>query len=418
MKTKSAFKEIPDMGVIWVMDEAIKLGFYNGNPDWTNLGQGQPEFGEMEGAPPRVKEIAIEISDNSYGPLNGMHELRESIASHYNRLYRKNKPSQYTADNVSIAMGGRLVLTHICNMLGNIRLGYKVPEYPAYADILNNHKGRIEAIHIPTLEENNFSLPVADFSEAVIKNELDAFLLSNPCNPTGDVIEGEELQQYLRIANENGCTLIIDEFYSHYIFNDTEPGKRPVSIAEFIGDVNEESVLIVDGLTKSFRYPGWRLAWTLGPVDLIDNLNRVASAIDGGPSQPMQRAALKVLEPENADKETAALRKVFSRKKNLMVDALAAIGITCSTGIRGTFYIWGDISLLPAPLNDSEHFFTEALKHKVMTIPGHLFDIHPGHIHGKTSNFRNYVRFSFGPDEKNMLMGLERITTLIKTAKQ
>jgi aspartate/methionine/tyrosine aminotransferase len=417
MKNKSSFKEIPDMGVIWVMDEAIKLGFYNGNPDWSNLGQGQPEFGEMEGAPPRIKNFEIETSDNSYGPLNGMLELRTTIADHYNRLYRKNKTSKYTAENVSIAMGGRLVLTQICSMLGNIRLGYKIPEYPAYADIINNHKGKINAIHIPTNESTNFSIPANQFSEAVKQNQLAAFLFSNPCNPTGDVIEGKELIEYLKIAHENNCNLIIDEMYSHYVFDSTQPAKRPVSAAEFIQDVNEESVLIVDGLTKSFRYPGWRLAWAIGPIHLIDNLNRVASAIDGGPSQPIQRAALKVLQSESVDKETTALRNVFSRKRNIMVDCLNKMGIKCSSGVRGTFYIWGDISKLHSPVNNSEYFFTEALQCKVMTIPGHLFDIHPGNIPSNISNFNNYIRFSFGPEEKNMLMGLERLSEMIKSKK-
>jgi aspartate/methionine/tyrosine aminotransferase len=417
MDTKNTFQKMPDMGVIWVMNEAIKLGFYNGNPDWVNLGQGQPEFGDMEGAPERVKDFRIETSDNSYGPLNGTMELRTTIANHYNRLYRKNKISQYTEKNVSVAMGGRLVLTQICTMLGNIRLGYKIPEYPAYADMINNHKGRINAIHIGTKAENNFSIPATEFSEVIKRNKLDAFLFSNPCNPTGDIIEGKELKKYLEASRENKCALIIDEMYSHYIFDDDKPGNEPVSSAKYIEDVNEESVLIVDGLTKSFRYPGWRIAWAIGPVHLIDNLNRVASAMDGGPSQPMQRAALKVLEPESADMETSALRKIFCRKRNSMINFLRENGITCSDGIRGTFYIWADISKLPAPLNNSEHFFIEALKRKVMTIPGHLFDIHPGHLQNKFSDFNQYIRFSFGPDEKNMLMGLERLGELIRSIK-
>lgn len=415
--TKNTFKVIPDMGVIWVMDEAIKLGFYNGNSEWANLGQGQPEFGEMEGAPERIKNFALEISDNAYGPLNGLLELRESIANHYNRLYRQTKTSKYTSENVSIAMGGRLVLTHICTMLGNIRLGYKIPEYPAYSDIINNHKGRIEAIHIPTKEEHNFSIPANDFSEIIQHHKLDAFLFSNPCNPTGEVIEDDKLKMYLDASNENNCALIIDEMYSHYIFNNGAPAEGPVSAASFIEDVNKEQVLIVDGLTKSFRYPGWRLAWTVGPKQLIENLNRVASAIDGGPSQPVQRAALKVLEPSAADKETTALRKVFSRKRNLMESCLRENGIECSKGTRGTFYVWGNISKLPYPLNNSDQFFAEALKLKVMTIPGHLFDIHPGHTRTKTYNFNNYIRFSFGPEEENMLLGLARLSEMIKSAK-
>ena len=60
-----AFRPIPYMGVIWVVAEAMKLGFRNGHPDWCHLGQGQPEVGEMEGAPPRPAEIGMEPSDHA-----------------------------------------------------------------------------------------------------------------------------------------------------------------------------------------------------------------------------------------------------------------------------------------------------------------------------------------------------------------
>jgi aspartate/methionine/tyrosine aminotransferase len=150
IKHKSAFNEIPDIGVIWVMDEAIKLGSSNGNRDWTNLGQGEPETGEIKGAPPRIKEFAVEPEDNVYGPLNGMIALRKAIAGHYNRIYRKDKASKYTSDNVSIAMGGRLALTRIFSIVGSVRLGYKVPEYPAYQDMLNYQQDRITSVLVPS----------------------------------------------------------------------------------------------------------------------------------------------------------------------------------------------------------------------------------------------------------------------------
>ena len=82
-----AFRPIPYMGVIWVVAEAMKLGFHNGHPDWCNLGQGQPEVGEMEGAPPRPSEIEMAPGDHAYGPVSGTHELRQAVADHYNRLY-------------------------------------------------------------------------------------------------------------------------------------------------------------------------------------------------------------------------------------------------------------------------------------------------------------------------------------------
>jgi len=414
IKSKGAFNEIGDIGVIWVMDEAIKLGFYNGNPEWANLGQGEPEVGEMKGAPERIKEFVIEPEDDRYGPLNGMLALRTAIADHYNRLYRKDKASKYTADNVSIAMGGRLALTRIFSIIGSIRLGFKVPEYPAYKDLLNCRLDRIIPVCIPSKEENNYSLPPFEFTESITKYDLDAFLLSNPCNPTGHVIKGEELNEYVKIATEQNCTLIIDEVYSHFIYENGKPANAPVSSAEFIDDVNSDPVLIVDALTKSFRYPGWRLAWILGPRHIVEDLGRAASGIDGGPSVPIQRAALKLFEPERADAETRALREVFSRKQNMMLNSLRENGMICLADANSTFYIWADISQLHPPLNNSDNFFKEALKYKVITVPGNMFDIHPGK-QKKDAEFNQYVRFSFGPEEENLKMGLERISELIKS---
>jgi len=294
--SKSAFNEIRDIGVIWVMDEAIKLGYYNGNPDWVNLGQGEPETGEMEGAPPRITNIQFEAIDNKYGPINGMMLLREVIANYYNDLYRKDKKSKYTAENVSVAMGGRLALSRIFSILGKVRLGFKVPEYPAYQDLIGFQQGRITGVYLPSKKEDNYAILPNKWSKQIQGENLDAFIMSNPCNPTGHVIKGEELEAYLKIATIQHCTLIIDEVYSHFIYSDGLITASPISMAEFVEDVNSDQVLIVDALTKSFRYPGWRLAWTLGPKDVIEDLGRAESGMDGGRSLSFQRADVALCE--------------------------------------------------------------------------------------------------------------------------
>src|SRR6188508_2203492 len=126
-----ALRSVPFMGVIYVVAEAEKLGFTNGHPDWCNLGQGQPEVGPMAGAPPRISTVSLEAGDHAYGPVGGTRELRERIAAHYNRLYRRGQRSQYTWENVSVASGGRLVLSRVFAALGGGNLGYQVPDYTA-----------------------------------------------------------------------------------------------------------------------------------------------------------------------------------------------------------------------------------------------------------------------------------------------
>jgi aspartate/methionine/tyrosine aminotransferase len=411
-----AFRPIPYMGVIWVVAEAMKLGFRNGHPDWCNLGQGQPEVGEMAGAPPRPMEIKMEPSDHAYGPVGGTQELRQAVADHYNRLYRQGRQSQYTAENVSIASGGRLMLSRFFAALGEVNLGYQVPDYTAYEDMMGYHQHRFTPIVVNALEEDGFVIPASVLEREVAKRNLEAFVLSNPCNPTGSVVRGEELKKYVEIAREQRMTLALDEFYSHFIYNaDGSPGEGPVSGAAYVEDVNSDPVLLIDGLTKSFRYPGWRIGWAIGPPAMIETLGCAASAIDGGPSQPMQRAALPILAPERADQETNALRRVFAGKRNLMVNRLAEMGIRCAREPQGTFYCWASIKDLPGSLNDAENFFFEGLKHKVMTVPGVFFDVNPGKRRQAASSFKSWVRFSFGPPEDNVREGLDRLEKMIKT---
>jgi len=197
-----ALRPIPYMGVIYVVAEAMKLGFRNGHPDWCNLGQGQPEVGEMEGAPPRVGEIRMEPSDHAYGPIGGTDELRQTVADHYNRLYRQGKRSKYTAANVSIASGGRLMLSRLFAALGEVNLGYQVPDYTAYEDMISYHQHRFTPIVMPAFEKDGFCIPAATLEREVVSRGIEAFVLSNPCNPTGRVIQGDELKRYVDIARE------------------------------------------------------------------------------------------------------------------------------------------------------------------------------------------------------------------------
>ena len=88
----SAFRPVPRTGVIYVMTEAERLGFKMHHPDWCNLGQGQPDTGELPGAPERRKHVVIERLDQDYAPVGGLWELRETIASLYNRLLRRGMP--------------------------------------------------------------------------------------------------------------------------------------------------------------------------------------------------------------------------------------------------------------------------------------------------------------------------------------
>jgi hypothetical protein len=190
-----------------------------------------------------------------------------------------------------------------------------------------------------------------------------------------------------------------------------------VSAAAFVEDVEKDPVILFDGLTKSYRYPGWRVGWAVGPAAMVESMARTASSIDGGPSRIAQRAAIAALQPERADQETTALREVFCRKRNLMMQRLSDMGVRFVHPNASTFYCWGTLEDLPAPLNDGTTFFREALQRKVMTVPGEFFDVNPGKRRTGPSPFRQWMRFSFGPPEDNVKMGLDRLEEMVAEAR-
>ena len=411
---RGAFREVPYMGVIFVVDEAHKRGFWNGHPDWSNLGQGQPEVGPCEGAPARIDEVRIRPQDHAYGRLEGIDELREAVAAHYNRLYRRGMRSQYSVENVAVASGGRLALTRAMAALGAVKIGYQLPDYTAYEDMFNLHLARMSPIAVWTDEAEGFELTAAQYAGAVRDHDLDAFILSNPCNPTGNVIQKEALESLVGTSRDRRVTLLLDEFYSHFIYTEAgEAAGRPVSAAAFVEDVDNDPIVLFDGLTKSFRYPGWRVGWVVGPKEMVESMARTASSIDGGPSRIAQLAALQALEPNQADQETTALRRNFVAKRNLMVERLEAMGIRFAKHPLSTFYCWASLDRLPEPFDDAMEFFWRALDHQVMTVPGKFFDVNPGDARTGPSPYEQWMRFSFGPPMDNMVMGLDRLAEML-----
>ncbi|MEP7053007.1 MAG: pyridoxal phosphate-dependent aminotransferase, partial [Pseudomonadota bacterium] len=96
-RAPSAFRPVPRTGVIYVTAEAARAGFRAEDPQWCNLGQGQPETGPLPGAPARVTHLDIALNDQEYAPVAGLWEVREAVANMYNNLFRRGMPSQYSA---------------------------------------------------------------------------------------------------------------------------------------------------------------------------------------------------------------------------------------------------------------------------------------------------------------------------------
>tara|TARA_E500000178_G_scaffold351862_1_gene413936 strand:+ start:502 stop:1749 length:1248 start_codon:yes stop_codon:yes gene_type:complete len=404
------FKEVPKTGVIYVLERAIKAGYSPSSSEWSNLGQGAPETGPLNGKANDIN-LSIDQYNREYGPVNGSKSLRKQVAEYYNHLYRKNHSSKYTEDNVCIAGGGRLALSRVVTALGNINLGHFIPDYTAYEELLGMFK---TFVPIPILlnSEKKYQLSIKDLENEIVGKGLASLLVSNPCNPTGQVIQGSMLSKWVKTANKFDCLMIFDEFYSHFIY---ENKQKYISAAKYIEDVNKDPVILINGLSKNWRSPGFRIGWIVGPKDIIEKVSSVGSFLDGGPMHPIQEEAIKIIKPEKTKKDTALIQEVFNEKRKLMLSKLKNLNFVIENDPSSTFYVWANLKKLPEPLNNALNFFEECLKEKVITVPGIFFDVNPGKRRLlKHSRYLNYVRLSFGPSLESVTNGLNNIEKVIK----
>ena len=409
------FREVPKTGVIYVMAEARKHGFHYGNENWANLGQGAPETGALEGGPERLDNIPLSISTHEYGPVGGIQQLREAVAELYNRRYRRGMGSKYSAENVAISAGGRIGLTRIAAALSAVNLGHFLPDYTAYEELLDLFR---DFVPIPILldPEEGFVFHDDTLRKEIVGMGLGAVLMSNPCNPTGQVVAGETLQAWVDTARDLQCMMIFDEFYAHYVYDDVASNGGTLSAAAYVKDVNHDPVVLVDGFTKNWRYPGLRLSWTVGPRKIIDHIISAGSFLDGGAPHAIQKVAIPLLEQDLADAEAKSIQEHFSHKREILLERISKLGMSPVAQPNGSFYCFASLKKLPDPLRNCMNFFNEAIKRRVICVPGLFFDVNPGkrrsHI---PSRLENYVRLSYGPPMDELTRGLDRFEAMIKS---
>ena len=257
------------------------------------------------------------------------------------------------------------------------------------------------------------------WGSSILGRGLGALLLSNPCNPMGKLVSGDDLAGWVGLGRRLDCSLIVDEFYSHYVWSlgTGEPGPT-VSAARYVEDVDRDPVVILDGLTKNWRYPGWRTTWTIGPRKVIAAAESAGSFLDGGGSKPLQRAALEMLEPERVLADQRAIARVFRPKRDRMVERVSRMGLAIDREPDGTFYVFASLADLPEGLSDGMAFFRAALEKQVITVPGVFFDVNPGRRRARhLSRFHQHLRLSFGPPMEEIERGLDRLEEMVRDGR-
>ncbi|GAA99921.1 uncharacterized protein L969DRAFT_46145 [Mixia osmundae IAM 14324] len=408
---------VPSTGVLYVTERATANGFSPSDKTWCNAGQGAPETGPLEGDPGRIDQIDLRpFGDevHEYAPTTGSTALREAVANLYNVQYRQGKSSQFTAANVAIVPGGRAGLTRLSSIIGDIYCVYSTPEYSAYSDLLSVFK-KLIPVATSLREEDAYKLNPSKLREQMREVGATVAMLSNPRNPTGQVVDDEDLQELVSMSEEDDVTLILDEMYSHYMY--TKEEGYSCSAARYIDDVDSTNIIIVNGLTKSWRYPSWRCCWIVGSKELISALGHCGSYLDGGTSGIIMAAALPLLEPSRVQQDCIALQRHFKAKRDYVLKRLHDMGLGVTHPPVATFYIWLNLKNLPAPLDSGLVFFEECLKRKAIVVPGVFFDINPSNRRRLAdSPCHHFVRISYGPPLKQLEMALDAMEQLLHDA--
>jgi aspartate aminotransferase len=337
------------------LERGIKVYFLNiGDPDIPT--------------PPPVLDAVRAYNEKilSYGPAQGILELRNAIAQYFNGY-----GIPLTPENVIITLGGSEAILFAFAVVGDPDDEIIIPEpfytnYNGYASLAN-----LKIVPLTLKVEDGYRLPAKEAIEARITPHTKAILLCSPNNPTGTVYTPEELNRVVSIAIKHDLFLIGDEVYKEFVYD----GLSHKSILEY--EEAKERVIVVDSISKRFSCCGARIGAVISRNDRItQSLLRFAQARLCPPSIE-QRAALAAYRMGMGYFEP--VRKEYERRRNILYEGLRSIPGVVVGKPQGAFYM-----SVRLPVKDTERFVIWMLtdfaleSETVMVAPGQGFYSTPG----------------------------------------
>jgi len=333
------------------------------------------EIGEPDLLPtPKVKESSIKaINENRffYTESKGLKELREKIANHYKMFY----DVEVNPDNIIITTGTStafLIAFYFANKIASPTPTY--PCYPNFAELENK-----EFINIPT--NNKFKLEI----DSLKNYDFDSLMISSPNNPTGTIYNKNELKEICKFCEQKNKLLISDELYHGLVYNE-----EYTTALKF-----NKNAIIINGFSKFFCMPGFRIGWIILPDDLVRKAEIIAQNILISAPSISQYAALSAFDYEHLK----SIQKEFKLRRDFLYENLKDVfDITMP---KGAFYLWCDIGKYS---NNSLEFAKELLyKSKVALTPGVDF-----------GNYPNYIRIAYTKNIYELEKAVTRIKNFLK----
>lgn len=322
-----------------------------------SLGVGEPDFP----TPWHIRREGIKSLENSktrYTSNAGLIELRREICKYVARRYGVS----YEADNeVLVTVGGSEGIDGAIRAL--VAPGDEViipqPSFVCYEPIVRLAGGVPVIVELKA--ENEFRL-TADELRSAITDKTKLLVFPFPCNPTGAIMEKEDVEAIAEVLRDTNVCVLSDEIYSELTYG----GKRHVSIASIEG-MRERTVLI-NGFSKSYSMTGWRMGYACAPAPIIAQMTKIHQfAIMSAPTTS-QYAAVEAL--RNGDDDVATMVAEYDMRRRLVVGGFNKMGMDCFEP-KGAFYCFPSIGRTGMT---SEEFCEELLRSKkVAVVPGSAF---------------------------------------------
>ena len=355
--------------------------------DAISLGVGEPDFD----TPWHIRDegiYALSKGKTFYTSNSGLKELREEICSY---LKRTQNIQYNPLKEVIVTVGGSEAIDIGLRAIVNAGDEVIIPQ-PAYVSyepctILAGAKPVI----INLKAENEFRLTAEELENA-ITDKTKVLILPFPNNPTGAIMEREDLEKIAKVIKKHDIYVMSDEIYSELTYK----GEH-VSIASIEG--MQERTILINGFSKAYAMTGWRLGYACGPESIIKQMTKIHQfAIMCAPTTS-QYAAVEAL--KNGEADVKMMRQAYNQRRRFLLNAFKEMNLECFEPF-GAFYVFPCIKEFGMT---SEEFATRFLEEeKVAAVPGNAF--------GESGE--GYLRISYAYSLDNLKIAMERLKRFIE----
>ncbi|NLX85133.1 MAG: aminotransferase class I/II-fold pyridoxal phosphate-dependent enzyme [Synergistaceae bacterium] len=359
-------------------------------PDVISLGVGEPDFD----TPWHVREEGIYSLQKGYTFYTsnaGLPELREEICKNIKKKYGLDYDNK---NEVVVTVGGSEAIDIALRALLNPGDEVICPEpcFVSYQPCILLSDG--VPVPIELSADTEFRLTPDKLEEAITK-KTKALLMSFPSNPTGAIMERNDLEKIAEVVIRHDLIVISDEIYSELSYKN-----HHVSIANMPG--MQERTILINGFSKAYAMTGWRLGYALAPAHIMEFMLKIHQfAIMSAPTIS-QYAAVAAL--RNGEGDIKMMRESYNQRRRYLMDAFKKMQLPCFEPF-GAFYVFPDISEFGMT---SEEFCTALLKaENVAAVPGSAF--------GECGD--GHVRISYAYSTETLKEAMKRLGRFIKTLR-